>query len=177
MVCYIPLFKVLFLLITLLICSAFLRSPRSSTVQRSLFSSDLLVDNVVDSELFFRPLQSDDYERGISITFSHQRTTPNFWFHSPLSPRLSLLVFPSSSPYSPITPTFSPSHTKLDQGFCELLGQLTVSDFSKAKFDERFKEMEKAGDMYHSTCVLLLPLFFSEFVSFFSSTFIFVSLY
>ena len=110
MVCYIPLFKVLFLLITLLICSAFLRSPRSSTVQRSLFSSDLLVDNVVDSELFFRPLQSDDYERGISITFSHQRTTPNFWFHSPLSPCLSLLVFPSSSPYSPITPTFSPSH-------------------------------------------------------------------
>ena len=52
-----------------------------------------------------------------------------------------------------------------------------MSDFSKAKFDERFKEMEKAGDMYHSTCVLLLPLFFSEFVSFFSSTFIFVSLY
>jgi len=64
---------------------------------RSLFSKDLLTDNVVDSELFFRPLQSDDYERG----------------------------------------------------FCELLGQLTVSDFSKSKFDERFKEMEKVGDAYY----------------------------
>lgn len=28
------------------------------------------------------------------------------------------------------------------------MGQLTVSDFSKAKFDERFAEMEKAKDVY-----------------------------
>jgi len=64
---------------------------------RALFSKDLVENPVVDQDLFFRPLQSDDYERG----------------------------------------------------FNELLGQLTVSDVSKSKFDQRFAEMQAAGDVYY----------------------------
>jgi len=65
--------------------------------QRPLFSNDLLSQpNEVDEDLYFRPLQASDF----------------------------------------------------DKGMCELLGQLSVSDFTKEKFEERFNEMENLKDVY-----------------------------
>jgi len=65
---------------------------------RSLFSNELLLQPCeVDDNLSFRPLQSDDF----------------------------------------------------DKGLCDLLGQLSISNFTKENFEERFIEMERSKDVYY----------------------------
>lgn len=47
---------------------------------------------------------------------------------------------------------------------CELLGQLTICDCTKYKFDERFKQMEALKDTYHSSSLHLCVCFFDAVV-------------